>query len=119
MNNPANPTTILSYNLQILDYIEFRQIRDSWILPGLLIRKLACHYLLYWDKQYLIDRNGLKDNQIMSHQGKDYISILAAPLTEFNCCARVALSFRHPVGTNYGYVLIKPAIKRYGVDNEH
>lgn len=118
MTDPTKP--ILSYRLDTyLDDIEFRQLRNSWILPELLIRKLSRHYLLYWDKKYLLDFKGLQDGIVFEHQGCKYISILTDPLTAFNTCARVALSFRHLVGTKFGYVLIKPAIKRYGVCNEH
>lgn len=121
MTNPTDSTKpILSYRLDTyLDDIEFRQLRDTWILPELLIRKLARHYLLYWDKKYLIDMQGLKDGKVFEHQGCKYISILNDPLTAFQICNRVALSFRHPVGTKFGYVLIKAAIKRNGVESEH
>lgn len=118
--NDKPKSSILSYRLDTyLDEIEFRQLRDSWILPELLIRKLSRHYLLYWDKSYLERFKGLQDGIVFEHQGCKYISILTDPLTAFNSCARVALSFRHPIGTKFGYVLIKPAVKRYGVCNEH
>lgn len=111
---------ILAHNLSsTLDQIEFSQLRDSWILPEILRRKLARHYLLYWDKEFLVTHSGLQDGVTLEHQGCKYIVILTEPLTGFKCCARVALSFRHPIGTTFGYCLIKPAIKRYGVCNEH
>lgn len=108
-----------SYELRTIDDIELRQLRDQWILPELLVRKLECQYLLYWNKQFLVDKNCLRDGIVMSHQGRKYITILAGQPAEFAVCSRIALSFRHPKNTKFGYVLIKPAIKRNGVESEH
>lgn len=111
---------ILSYSLSsYLDDIEFRQLRDHWILPELLIRKLDRHYLLYWNKQFLQDKGGLINGAVLSHQGRKYITILAGQSADFAVCSRIALSFRHPKNTKFGYVLIKPAIRRNGVESEH
>lgn len=121
MNNSTTPKTpVLCYSLDsTIDQVDFAQLRDEWILPELLIRKLARHYLLYWDKKFLVDSNGLQDGIVLCHQERKYITILTSDLHEFGPASRIALSFRHPVGTKFGYVLIKPAIKRYGAQNEH
>ena len=112
---PNNPAPILSYQLSLLDTLDVKLLRDTWILPPQLISQLERHYLLYWEKAFLADNDGLADGTVLEHQSRKYITILLEPLTAFETCARVALSFRHPKGTKFGYCLIKPALKR----NEH
>lgn len=113
------PTVSFSYNLSILDDVDFAQLRDVWILPDSIVRRLAHHYLIYWNKQFLEANGGLKDGVVLGHQEHKYITILTNPLVDYAAASRVALSFRHPFGTKFGYVLVAPAVKRYGVNNEH
>ena len=110
MNNSSTnrPATIYG-----LDQIDHSQIRDSWILPQSVIRKLHCYHLLYWRKDFLTANNALAPNVVISRNGLQFITILTCPVTEFNSCSRVAMSFRHAFGHKFGYVLISPAVK-YG-----
>lgn len=118
---PINPSSesIDSIAAYKIDQIELAQIRDQWILPPELSAKLARHYLLYWDKSHLQSLDALASNKIVEHQGCKYITILTAAESAFVPASRVVLSFRHPTGTKFGYVLISPAIRKYGDTNEH
>lgn len=108
--NPVNGSYVRT-PIHGLDQIDYTQIRETWILPHSVIRKLHCYYLLYWRKDYLENAGGLKPNVVISHRGLKYITVLTRPIDAFKSCTRVAVSFRHPFRHNFGYVLIGPAVK--------
>ena len=83
-------------------------ICNEFFLPSGTVARLQSHYILHWDKDYLL--NKLTPNGTLIHADKEYIPIKRCNLNNPDIY-RVRLSFREPKSDLNipSYVLIKAA----------